>query len=361
MIKKIILFSLAGLILFLLPSYSQAAEHRAGDRIVVGEEEVVNDNLYVAAGELVVDGTINGDLFVGAGFVEVNGRVTGDLLVFSGELSIKGQIDGDVRVASGSTELSGRVGGEMIFATSLFELDKDGQVVGNLTGTASKMILHGSIGEVKTRVGKLEIKPSATINGDLNYYSMNRAEISNEASIAGDTGFNQIEKASYYKEVDFPAKVYSLLSLIAMGLLLVYLFPKNALRGANSWRTKSLVNFIWGLLTLVVVPGLAFIIALSLIGMPLSFGLMMIYIISIYLGTIVGVVGLGYCIQKYFSKKTVSLNWLSVIIGALVYYLLGLIPFIGGLVAFVISIIGLGVVVSRGYSFISRRKSAKAL
>ena len=79
-VRKILI--LAGLVLLavlLIVSPAQAMETRSGDRVVIDSNEVIDDDLYVAANEVVVNGTIRGDLFAIGNTVTVNGTVEGDL------------------------------------------------------------------------------------------------------------------------------------------------------------------------------------------------------------------------------------------------------------------------------------------
>jgi cytoskeletal protein CcmA (bactofilin family) len=57
-----------------------AVETRSGDRVVIGSGEEVDDDLYITANEVVVDGSIEGDLVTFGRTVTVNGRVQGDLI-----------------------------------------------------------------------------------------------------------------------------------------------------------------------------------------------------------------------------------------------------------------------------------------
>src|SRR5690606_8249322 len=56
-----------------------AFESREGRRVVIGADEVVEDDLFVGAETFVLDGRVEGDLFVAGGEIIINGVVEGDL------------------------------------------------------------------------------------------------------------------------------------------------------------------------------------------------------------------------------------------------------------------------------------------
>jgi hypothetical protein len=108
--------SLAILMVLLFSGTALAAEVLEGDPYILPRGEVLNDDLYVAGSEVIIDGTVEGDLVVAAGYVEVNGVVMGDLLAAGGAVVITGAIQDDVRAAGGGVILSGTVGDDFFAA-----------------------------------------------------------------------------------------------------------------------------------------------------------------------------------------------------------------------------------------------------
>ncbi len=367
--SKKILYLLLALTFFLAPALGLAAEQRAGEQIVVGSSEVVRDNLYIAGGEVVVDGSVEGDLFVAAGNLTITGEVMGDVLVFAGTVKVNGKIGGDLRTGAGEVDISGEVAGEVLAGVGTFNLLKDGKVGGEILAGIGTAMISGQTEGLRLQTGNLTINDSANIKGDLEYYSSREGNISDKATIAGQTDFIEIEdyNRNYYRSgFDYTGKIYSLLSSILVALLLVYLLPIISSKLANSWREKAGINFVWGFLFLIAVPIVAIFLTMLVLSIPLAIGLIMIYTIILYLSKIAAIVGLGYCIQKYFADKdkksqTIKLDWITVLIGALIYYLVGLIPLLGGLTTFVLSMIGLGAIVSIKYGWLKNLKKNKQI
>jgi len=81
-IQRIAGILILGLIVLMLASPAQAFELISGDRVVIEQGQVIDDDLYVGANVFILQGTIQGDL-VAAGSVIViapSGIVTGDVL-----------------------------------------------------------------------------------------------------------------------------------------------------------------------------------------------------------------------------------------------------------------------------------------
>jgi len=368
MINKII-FALLAIFISITPALGIAAEERAGDQIVVGRGEVVEDDLYIAAGEVVIDGIVRGDLYVIGGNVTITGQVTEDVLVIAGMVKISGKVGGDLRVGSGDIEISGEIGDEILAGVGTINILSDGKVGGSIIAGVGSAIISGQTDDIRIQVGSLTINDSAKIEGDLKYWSSQEASIAKNASINGRTDFTKVEdySSSYYQRgIDFPSKVYSLLSSIFIALLLVYLMPIISYKLASNWRNKAGMNFLWGFLFLIVTPIVALFLLVLILSIPLAIGLMMIYTIILYLAKITAIIGLGFCIQNYFvqrdkKRQATNLDWITVLIGSLVYYLISLIPTIGGLVTFVLSMIGLGTIISIKYIWFKDLRKKKKI
>ncbi|CAN5710276.1 hypothetical protein BH10CHL1_BH10CHL1_08110 [soil metagenome] len=111
------LLLLTGIVLCCLTGTALAADVRGGDDVFrLGPDEVVNDDLYVAAREIYIDGTVNGDLIAAGGYVEVNGVVTGDVMIAGGGVNLNGVVQDDARIAGGGVVVSGQIGDDLFVA-----------------------------------------------------------------------------------------------------------------------------------------------------------------------------------------------------------------------------------------------------
>ena len=99
-------FVLLAVLLVVSPVWG-AVETRSGQEVVIGPDEVVEDDLYVAANEVVVDGTIEGDLVAFGRSVTVNGTVEGDLIAAGQTVEVGGTVEDDARIAGQALLLGG--------------------------------------------------------------------------------------------------------------------------------------------------------------------------------------------------------------------------------------------------------------
>ena len=83
-------------------------------RLAAGE--VIADDLYVAASEIYIDGTVEGDLIAGGNTIVINGTVTGDALLAAASIQLNGEIAGDMRAAGAAVGIAGTIGEDLLAA-----------------------------------------------------------------------------------------------------------------------------------------------------------------------------------------------------------------------------------------------------
>src|SRR5437870_3223111 len=76
---------------------ASAAEVRPGDRVVVGANETIDDDLYAFGGTVTVLGRVNGDVIAAGGTITIAGPVAGDVSAAGGTIQVSGDVKGSVR------------------------------------------------------------------------------------------------------------------------------------------------------------------------------------------------------------------------------------------------------------------------
>ena len=233
-------------LLFLLPSAATAAEFRAGDRVTIGADEVLGEDLYVAGGTTVIDGTINGDLTVAGGIVEIRGTVTGSVNAAGGTVLVDGTVGGALRVMGGNVEVRGDVardlvstGGNVVIGSDATvgadvagasgTIRIDGTVQGDVLTAAGELVVAGTVsGTIDGQFGRLRILDQATVQGDVRYASDREAEIDQGATIGGTTERRDPDWAGYralLPENPLTAFLGGLLGLLVLGWILLLARP----------------------------------------------------------------------------------------------------------------------------------------
>ncbi len=343
-------------------------EKSEGRKIVtVPAGEVVNRD-YFAFGESVeISGTVNGDLYAAGGHVLVDGQINGDLLAVGGKVTISGTISQDARIAGGEVIISGKIGRNVTVGSGNMELTPNAVIQGGVVAGSGNIHVAGSVGRditigagsmtisgnttgnIKAAAGAIRLTSNAKVSGDLTYWSQSPASIDSQAKISG-----HITKAALPKEfVPQPEDAVKLFlglklfwvvanftSTLILGLLLIHFYPTFSQRAVAHLKKQPLASAGLGVLVLIFTPILVAILGITLIGLPLAFLLVVLFLIYLYLGRIFVITWAGHLISRRLGKEH-SEKW-AFVIGLVVYSLLTIIPVVGNLVTFLAILFGLG-------------------
>ncbi len=301
----------------------------ASGTIVVEEGETVDD-IQGVAGSIVVRGTVTGDLSGTAGTIRIaeTGQVDGSLSGAAGTVIVDGTVGGDVQVGAGSFDLSdtGRIGGSLDVGSGSINLD--GAVGGDVRAAGETVVLG----------------PNADVGGEFRYDAETFTE-SPDASVAGGV----VEDTSLRGETGFAfgtdlapswfGSVYGLLANLVLGGLLLLAFPRFSGDVSDRVGDDPLVSGGTGLLALIGVPVLIALVAITVVGIPLSLVGIAGYVVALWVGSVYG----KYAIGAWVLGRAGSRNrWAALLLGLVGIALLGLIPVLGGLIELVALLVGLG-------------------
>lgn len=284
-------------------------ESRSGDQVIVGANEVIADDFYVAGRTITINGTINGDLIAAGRLITINGTIQGDLLAAAQAVVVNGTVDEDIRVVSQVTQLGANasIGDDVVAAGWSFESVPGSTIASDWAFAGWQALLAGSVGrnvlgsmaalELQSNIGGnvnvmmgaegespeayppffpqppvpmpqlragLTVADTVQIGGNLTYYSPDIANISQQAQIAGGV----IRQATPEAETAAPDPIATivqqlqyLLALVLVGWLLFKFVPSWMQSLAAIAQTKPLPSLGWGIVTLLTVGIMAIAIA----------------------------------------------------------------------------------------------------
>jgi cytoskeletal protein CcmA (bactofilin family) len=243
-------------------------------------------------------------------------------------------LGGEIRIEGTVTDSVINFGGTIII---------EGEVEKTVVGFGSDIILKSTAriqGDVLSLGGTLDKDPGAIIKGDTVYFSTSD-EVSKffKEGFAGVFGFSVLPLLIIFRLI-------TLVIWFILAIILVTIFPKQISFASNQIRTSFWPIFGTGILSIIIFTGLiifSVFLCFILIGIPILLALAAIGIVIKIFGRVVIFYFLGDWIFKAFGGKQAS-GLLAVILGLLLFGLLGFIPVIGSLFSFVLSIIGWGVV-----------------
>jgi hypothetical protein len=240
----------------------------------------------------------------GSVLVDRGETVPGDVVVVDGDIVIRGTVEGDVIAVAGDVTIRGRIGGNVVAGSGLATLGR-----------------------------------RARVSGDLVYFDKEPV-IAPGAKVAGDTTkVDGGELGDVLGALAIGIWVAFSVSLFLFGLILLLLAPKAAEAVARTARNRWGLAIGVGIGAFILLPIVAGLICLTVIGLPLGV-LLFITLIPLYA---MAYVSSAFALGRLILKNA---GILAFVVGMVILSLLTLVPFLGALVGTLALIFGLGLLLT---------------
>ncbi|HEX9504303.1 MAG TPA: polymer-forming cytoskeletal protein [Patescibacteria group bacterium] len=330
-------------------------------------------NLYTAGGNVIINSKITGDLYAAGGMVKIIGDVEDNLTVAGGNLDISGKVGRNIRIAGGNISINNAVGSDLLAAGGNIFIAETASIAGDLVSAGGNIELHAPVnGKLMIAAGtvvinnvvkgdvvvtadkKLTFGPKAQVSGKITYYGNSDPVIASGAKV-GIVDKHPIQKRNHFAAGLFGVGiVISLLAWIAAGLLLLYLLRRGLTMATDSMREEPWANLGIGLIALIIVPIVALVLLLTLIGYYIALLLIVGYVFALMFSCLFAAVFLGKWLFGYIDKNISRIDWRVVVLGIVAFKILKLIPFIGWLLVFLLSMLAFGAILRMTYRQLRR-------
>jgi cytoskeletal protein CcmA (bactofilin family) len=359
------------------PTLLRAIDMRAGRRIILLPGEEVQTNLYIAAGDVFFSGVVHGDLTVAGGEVVLDGTVSNDATVGGGRIQVDSAVGGDLRVAGGRVLLNGMVNGDLVIAGGIVrvlptatiggdvvlaggDVILEGTLARSLRAVAGKILLNGTItGAVSVRTERLILGENANLDGALTYFAPDEAVMDSGARISGPVtfhvtaGMDQNWLRGALQRAGFAFLLVRFAMILSGALLAFFLLRKPTQELVEYALANFGREFLRGFVLFFVIPPAIFLVAITVVGVPVAFlgGLVHLSIgvlAMIYAGVVVGTLVLN----KAQRRATWEVSWPAVLLGVSAIFLVRLVPYLGILVSATFFLVTFGAIYKRCWQLI---------
>jgi cytoskeletal protein CcmA (bactofilin family) len=326
-------------------SITSAQTIKTGSSVTTTNSETIDSSLYTAGTDLTIESNVNGDIFCAGQNVIISGTVNGDVLCLAQTITISGTVNGDIRIAAQTANLSGVITGNATVASSSFIVESSGSVDGDLTIASGTVTVIGQIGRdvlvtsgslnVDGNIGRnitgdlenLIISDSAVVSGNIDYTSINEAEISENAQVLGVVSRSAPEQGGSGTAlfgISLAFLVYILISALIVSMVLVLIAPRFFNSVTNHAYPKPWKALLVGAIVAFIVPLLGFILIITVFGIPLALTLGVGYLfVALLSGPFT-----AYLVGRWVMNKSTK-PLLIMLVGSVVLLLTYIVPVIG--------------------------------
>ena len=358
-------FVFAALLVALIPSTTFASPViRSGEKVTIGQDQVVTGDLYALGGSVALSGAVEGDVYVGAGVATLNAPIKADATVIAGTVQVHAPITDDLRVVAGEVTLANEVHGDVVvlggtlhvLSTATItgdviffggELTIEGPVKGSLFGSADIVRIDTAVGGniELTAYNEIALGDRANVEGYVTYKSRHEIVRSQNAVVVG-----AIQKESIaLKDAASPQEFLIPFFVLLFAALALFVLARKHLPPLVASTTKHYgQSGLIGLAILGGVPFVAVILFVSVFGFFVGLFLLAVYAALVMFSFALASIVVGVLVMRQLLKRG-DVSLLSVGVGVLIMQVLLLIPYLGFLAVLALIAIVLGSVTTTIY------------
>lgn len=375
--KSLITLGLSVLLMaFVFVGVTRAQTVKSGDLVTVAKGQTIDSMLVATGRTIVIDGVVNGDVFCAGQSVSISGTINGDVFCAAQTLRITGVVDGSVRAAGQTVAYSADTYGSTTLAGQVVTIEEDAAVGRDLLVAANSMSLQGSVtrdasiaaetatinGEIGRNLGgqykNLTLGPSAVVKGSIDYTSSTNLVQAEGSSVSGSVNRRDPPKKQSGPSMSgfsvLKLFVYMFVALMIVSLTVVLIFPA-LFTSTNSQIAKSKSRVVAiGLTMLFVAPVVIFLIALSVVGIPLAGLTLSAWLLSMMLS--------GPVAAYYIGSKIVRGShspFIVMLTGSSIVLALYAIPGINLLVGLFVGVVGSGALIGSVFGAKTQKQVTK--
>lgn len=316
-------------------------------------------DLYLFDDNIIMDKYVDGNAFLFGNNIEITGRVNGNLFVFGSNVKFnESVVRYSIFVCANSVYYNGGCGteydyGNLYVAASNFESTFNSFITGDLKSVASSVILKSAIYRdvdlICNTVNFGEGEDIPMINGNLKYTSKNEVNMP-EGVMAGNGSITYTSplEANFSIVETLIAFATCIVSTLAIYILLNKLTPKFAEKASSQkFSVLGLLRaFGIGIATVLITSIFFILLLLTSVGIKLALLIALLFAILCLISVPVFAISITATLKPVLKIEKTTMFYLVVSLVSVVLYGITLIPFVGTLLGFIISVTSIGLIVN---------------
>jgi len=345
-------------------SYEIGSDHFATGSDIEIEQPVAGDAM--AAGETAsLSSTVAGDAVLAGRYLVIGGDVGQNLYAAGSAVVVNAAVGRNARVAGGSVDIGRRalIAGNASVAGG--RVNVTGTVKGYLQAAGGRIYIDGVVGgDVEASGRDVALGPNARVAGALRYRSPNPIEQDPRAVVSGG-----VERLTMQRSVAPARTLHRIVrwiwtaGLMVLAAIMVAALPRFSLRVSETLRQRFLLSLLLAFAVTVCLPVVAVVLLITGIGAPLAILAVLAYPALLLIGYVSAGIALGDAILRRVRPTDTTHKRSRVAFAALATLalsLVGSIPWIGGFIAVIAFLAGVGALVSQTWATASPASRGEA-
>lgn len=339
--------------------YTLAVDEVVDDDVLVAAESVtiagtVHGDVYAAAERVVISGTVNGDVYAAGAVVEITGTVAEDVIAAGGTVIVRAASIGDSLITAGGTVSVSddvTIAGGFIFGGG--SVGSNASVGRGMYGAAGSFDFNGTVEkDAWLSLSTLTAGDDATIAGDLSYSVGQDTGLPESLTVHGaihyidpvpyTSDWERFDTRGVFEGMSIGYHLWSYAAALLIGFMFLHFFGDVARNVALTMRNRFWGSLGWGIVVMFGTMPVIIVVMLTVVGIPLGLLLMGLFFLEIYFAKIFVGVLYGSFISEKMLKSPSYNKFVLFALGLGLYYVIGLVPFVNTAQMIIATILTLG-------------------
>lgn len=317
--------------------------------------EIYNGDLYVFDNNIEMNQLVDGNVFLFGNNINVTGKVNGSLYAFGQNIKFGADsyIVQSIYAMGNTVTLDGSASDLYILARKV-DMSYDSFAIRDLRIAAETFNFNGGVGRDAFVTANnfnfaTEEDKAAIVYGNLTYSSPNELSLTSDL-VQGNINYNKEvvkEESVTEKIIDKVINLCNtLLYVLVVFFLCLWLAPKFLAKTSDYISAKGCATSLGiGILTTIAISLVSIGLLFTVVGLPIGFALIALLVLLLSIATAVTCTSITYKLKEKFGYTKNYITYLTLTGIVIVVWALGLIPFVGWLISFVVKMIGLGIII----------------
>ena len=341
---------------------------RTGEIVTIEKNEVINDNLIVAAKRVKIKGIVHGDVNLLAGDALILGQVDGDINAIGGKLIILTPKVSDIRALGINIDLNGSTQGDVYLAGGDITLGKHNIIGKELIAVGGQIVAGGKVkGNAQLRGGIIQLDEGALFERDLTCATGAKGpRISSTAHVGGTLNIVQQSPHHRHKKTQMGGfmvvlRFINILASAILALVMILLMPNYVRSVSKQMIETPLKSMLTGLTNVFVTPIIILICLVSVIGIPIGLILLAFYTMGIYSTNVFVSFWVGGIVLKRWRPQDKENMVKVMVLGLFLYAIVINIPYIGWIINIIGMLIAMGALSNARTGIIAQMRSKQII
>jgi hypothetical protein len=322
---------------------------RSGETLSIGQDQIIEGDLYMAGNIISVSGQVVEDFLVAGAEINLNGQVGADMLAVGANIDINGTVGDDLRVIGNNVVVAEPVLGDLFVVGANVKLLSTASVSGDVTVLGGAVLIEAPVegnilgwveelrvnanvtGDVKVTTPALTVGDSANIAGNVEYVSSVPLVRSQSSTISGEV----VRSDPPQSEVVLDNPTPLLISLLGwlFSVALWFLVSRQSLqRLVRRTLLPSVRAVVIGGAAVLLVPFAMVVLLVSGLGLLPGLVLVATYVLLFTLAVIALPVVVAQFLMTISMQQSPPITLLTLLSGVVAVGLIALVPFVGPIV-----------------------------